>query len=316
MIHFCCGDKHLIQKAKTRRKVKPTYNKLAKLSDMMGNAVSVHLLKGIKSFRKDIDKNELAAALKKGPAYLMREIPWEKFPVKIGPAIDGIVDAQNKAIKFSTEALPPNVNAGLRMDMSSPYYHDFVNTRIGELIQNVTADTQGIVQDAVAQSMNNALTPREVADKIVDSIGLNDRQANALDNYETSLRDQGYPETQISDMVDEYNDRLLSSRAMTIARTETRAATNNGQLLVWQEAASQGLIDKAKAMKVWIVDGNPCPVCEPMDGIAVPLDGFWTLNTGETVDLPNQAHPNCYCGMELDFGDTGGDGDGPTDEDR
>jgi hypothetical protein len=92
---------------------------------------------------------------------------------------------------------------------------------------------------------------------------------------------------------------------MMIARTETKNAINRGALAVWKAGRDQGLIDET-ATKEWVVDGDPCEICEPMDGVQVPLDESWTielLNGQEMqVEIPSQAHPHCYCGMELHFG--------------
>lgn len=298
-----CVHVQKIQKARTKRKVTRTYNRTLALGKQMANVVRVDLRKGITTFKKKINPDALLDAYKSGSyGHLLKEIPWDTLHEHIAPVSKGIGDTFDKAAKISLLSLPRNIKTHLRYDTSNPALKRFVNTRTGELIVNVQKDTQKIVQQAVMRSFSEALKPRQVANLIKDSIGLYPKQEQALFNYSSSMYAAGkLSDEKIEDLTGDYADRLLDSRAMTIARTETRNAANQGQLSVWKEASNQDLVP-ANAQKVWIVDGNPCEICEPMDGIGVPIDGFWVLNDGSVADIPSDAHPNCYCGMELDFG--------------
>lgn len=169
------------------------------------------------------------------------------------------------------------------------------------MVVNIQADTQNIIQNAVARSFSNALTPRDVASSIRNSIGLFPGQQTALMNYRQGLKESGMKPDRVDAFSSKYEDRLLDYRAKMIARTETRQATNQGQLFIWQDAQNQDLIAPT-AKKVWVVDGAPCEICEPMDGVAIGLAESWTLPNGDIADIPTDAHPHCFCGMELEFG--------------
>lgn len=270
----------------------------------MGKAVQADLLHGMRTFRRNVPAHQMLDAWARGDySKVTALIPWQDLPPDLEKARQQIVVTAEDAAKHSIPSLPSPVRRSLRYDTRNPALMRWLNTRAGDLIVNIQSDTQLTVQNAVRRSFDRAMTPRQVANSIRGSIGLLPRQETALANYRDGLEAEGTPLDRVDQLADAYGDRLLDNRLMTIARTETRFAANRGQLAVWGAAANQDLIDRRKARKVWIVDGDPCPICEPMDGVSAPLDGMWTLNNGDVVEIPTDAHPNCFCGMELDFGD-------------
>lgn len=304
-MHFCTHEPrhHRVQKARTKIKTTVTYGRLSKLSKQMSKAVQMDIFHGLKTFRKKVSAESMMEAFKTGSyGHVLQFIPWEDLPKALSKVLGGLDKTWNQSAEFSKEHLPAPMRKDLRFDTSNPFLKRFIDQRTGALIFDVQKNTQEIVQRAVQRSFTQALSPRRVAEQIRDSIGLDPRREQALANYQNGLYAKGeQTETRIDELVNQYGERLLDQRAMTIARTETRMATNQGQLSVWQQAANQGLIDGKKAGKTWIVDGNPCDICEPMDGVTVPLDGFWTLDDGTVAEVPTDSHPNCFCGMELDF---------------
>lgn len=297
-----------------RRIVTKTYTRLSKLSDQMGSAVRVNLVNGITAFKKKIDKDEIADAWEKGDyGAVMATIPWRDLPLDLDETLLGIGLTVQKAATFQLETMPPNINENLRFDMSNPHLRTFIGTRTGSLVRGIQADTQKIIQDNVVRSFNRAMTPRRVAEQIKASIGLDPRRETALDNYRQGLLDQGLSERHFNNLSNAYEERLLESRADAIARTETRLATNYGQLEIWREGARQGFFNGNTVRKIWVVDGNPCDTCEPMDGVEVGLHEPWiiTFPNGETqaVDVPSESHPCCECGQEIDFKENKEDND-------
>lgn len=87
-------------------------------------------------------------------------------------------------------------------------------------------------------------------------------------------------------------------RALTIARTETMTAANQGQLQLWDQAKQKGLLT-GKEGKEWITtpDDRLCPVCSPMNGEVVAMHKYFDVG-GSKVDAP-PAHPNCRCVVAL-----------------
>lgn len=305
MIFYASERKLVIRKARTKWKVTRTYKRLFDLSNRMRAAVKIDFFKGIETFKSRIPVELIYESWLSGDYdQLMRVIPWDNLHEDMDPFKARLGEVLASAGAISMEALPAPVQDEMRWDITNPRIRGYIDKHTSDLVVNVQKDTQDIIRAATTRSFTEALSPRRVADSIKDSIGLYPKLEQAAMNYRSGLDKQGVPPVRADKLEDAYRDKLLDYRAMTIARTEVRRAQNYGQLSVWKQAADNDLIDRATAKKVWIVDGKPCEICEPMDGIAVGLEEQWDLNTGDSVDIPTDSHPNCECGMELDIGDT------------
>lgn len=305
MSQFISGFHRRPERVEKARVKKPAqYARTAALAARMGNAVSADLVTGIRTFKEKIDPDQLKSAWKKGDySRLMREIPWSDLPEDIDPAFKGVRSSWGEAAGMSLKRLPPNVNERLRFDVSNPNLEQYISERTGSLVVGIQADAQEAIQTAVRRSFLFGATPDDVADQIKDSIGLLPRQETALRNYARGLQAKGYPLSNVQAYSADYADRLLDQRATNIGRTEVRQATNFGQLSMWQEAASQGLINPASTRKTWVTDASPCPECAEMEGTSVALDDVWTMSDGTVCDVPSDAHPGCFCGMVLTYGE-------------
>jgi len=96
-----------------------------------------------------------------------------------------------------------------------------------------------------------------------------------------------------------YGERLSRYRARMIARTETIAASNEGQRQLWLQAERDGLLQGNEARE-WIFtpDKRSCPICSQMSGVLVPINKPFVLPTGVAVMGP-PAHPQCRCSVGL-----------------
>lgn len=303
----CCPPQ-TVQKAKVNSKVSKTkvYKEVELLSRRASPKAAVDLSNGIQTFKKNIRLDDIIESID-DPGKILSKIPFGSLNKEISPFQSAMKDAMVQAAMISVVSLPAPRDKRLRFDVQNPRIDRYIQSRTGNLIQNITDDAHKVVRMAVYNSFTSAKTPRQVAQEIKDSIGLHDRYAKALVNYKSNLTTSGMAPNQVERMGDKYELKLLDARSMTVARTEIRNAVNNGQLAVWQQAANNGLYAKQTARKVWVTDGDPCPICEPMDGESVPLDGVWSLDDGTMCDVPSDAHPNCYCGMELEFDESESD---------
>lgn len=294
---------------KPRRKVTNTYARQSALTKQMGGVVTLDLVNGIETFKRRISAEELADAwAKKDYQTLLQAIPWDELPADVVAGLSKLGLAVEKAAGIQREALPPNVDKALRFDVANPQIRSYLDRQSATLVTRIGDDTRHMIQGHIARAFTNARTPRQVANSIKGGIGLLPKHEAAVERYHAGLLAAGTSETRADALAAKYEEKLLDYRAMMIGRTEVRSAVNFGQLAVWRQGADQGLIDRVTAQKEWVVDGNPCEVCEPMDGERVGLDETWTLEyeNGDTaeVEIPTESHPHCECGMELHFGET------------
>lgn len=297
--------------AKARRSKRPkwkdtrTTKRLESLSLTMQRSISMDLVKGIKTFRKTIpDKEEIYQAwLKRGYGGIVNLINWKEIPNVVAPATKKLNESFVKSSELAVEVLPPPIKDRLRFDYGNPKIQRLFQQRSGEkIVQPLVEGGRQSIQQIVHRQFTQGLSPKMMAGEIKNYIGLYPQLAGAHTNYVLGLLGSGMKESEAERLSNAYYDKLLDYRAMSIARTETHFMVSHGQLEVWKQGQDNGLIPTG-AKKVWDADGNPCPDCEDMDGVAVDIDDVWVMNDGTVCDVPSDSHPNCNCTPSIDYGD-------------
>lgn len=188
------------------------------------------------------------------------------------------------------------VNATIRFDITDPRAIAYAEDRVGELIAQVTDEIKQTVRDVVARAYREGRTIDQIAAELRNSIGLHDRWARAVENYqrrqfEQLVKTMPYDTAmqKAAALAEKYRARLIRKRAMTIARTETAQASMYGRYLSWLQAADSGLIDPYTTGKRWFAT-RPCDVCKKLNGETVGM--LQPFSTGKL--MPPQ-HPNCKC---------------------
>lgn len=273
------------------------FRRQSSIAERMATPFKADLIEGVRTFRKDIDVDDLAYAVRTGKTdAVMQTIPWDKLDRRLAPVAQHLRDAAAASADSAAKALPREVSNDLRYDPRNRRIDAAVDTRIEAL--NITVQDGGkeAIRQALRRAMVQGLRPDRVAAEIRDSIGLNDRQAIALANFRQGLAQTGKHSDRVVDkMTAAYENRLLDQRAIMVARTEVRHLTNAAQQDVWASAATDGLIPD-DARRQWIVDGRPCPeLCWPMRNKTVALGQPWVLPDGRRIMVPTESHPHCEC---------------------
>lgn len=179
----------------------------------------------------------------------------------------------------------------MAFDVANPEAIAWAERHAAELVTDITTEARAAIRTVVTEAFDAGMPPRETAKLIRASIGLTERDAGAVMKRQLKMLADGVNPSVATAKAEKYADKLLRRRAETIARTETMRASNEGQTQLWAQAREKGLLS-ATAMKVWIAY-DPCPICAPLDGEIVPLDGVFSIGG----DPP--AHPNCRCTIGL-----------------
>jgi SPP1 gp7 family putative phage head morphogenesis protein len=215
---------------------------------------------------RDVPKAETAQAVLEvaDEAILLME---DRLQVAITRALKAVVAASGNAAAarirkaVQVKDLRAAADDAFTFDKTNPKAVQWVTRHAAETISGISKTTREDIREAVEEAFTEQRTVDELAKDIADIIGDDER-------------------------------------AEVIARTETMRASNAGQELAWEQAKDDGLLT-GNEKKEWIVtpDDRLCPVCEPMDGVQVPLGESFSVN-GEQLDGP-PAHPNCRCAMGL-----------------
>ena len=293
-------------------------DKIKRQAAKAGKAIAGSVSAAIGVLRGSLDAPAIKSAVASGNADLvLRTLNWSAFITQLGGAGSEI---QTLAAGTAAEGvgLPAHISAKLSFDLKDPRAIAFATHRVGTMVTQVTDQQRELIRGIITSSVRDGLNPQAATERLSRVVGLNARQAVALDNFYqrsvgTAIKGGYSLESAISSAsASVYRSTLIDQRSLMIARTEIMTAQNFGRLEGFRAAVDQGLVG-ADSMKQWSTSQleNTCEICEPMDGETVAIDA--NFSSGD--DQP-PLHPNCECVMELlptdpnaDSGDGSGDGE-------
>ncbi len=288
---------HSINKA--RLKGKKIGKEFVKKLDKLAPALQASLTKGIRSFANKASFDELLKAAKSGKIIDIDKIaPWEKLVDEFEEIKGASLATIKEGSKIAEKSLPTVIKPKFAFDTTNPRIGKYIDKEVGAMIKDLTKSSKAAIDKAVRTSFDMGMNPRRAATVIKDSIGLNERQANAMLNLEAKLTKQGVEGSKLTKMLDIERDKKLTFRSKMIARTETMNSLNNGHQEVWAQAADEGLIDPDKTMKRWIIAPGACEICVEMEGEEALLNEPWITANGPVM-TPSEVHPNCNCSFEI-----------------
>jgi len=261
------------------------------------------------------DMHVLDAALETA-ADKVSEVFADALPGELTRVLNASGQAAATAATRSSGGFRAADRIGVSFKKTNPRAVAWAETRSATLVTRISEETRGAIREVVRSAFETGVPPKAAARLIRPLIGLTERDAQAVINLRQRLLDspgdlvyagktrirvprEGASEEFLGDKADEYADRLLNGRAVSIARTETIAASNEGQRELWLQAVDEGLLDENE-QREWITAGDDrlCPICESMDGQVRGLAEPFETPDGEEVMGP-PAHPMCRCAQGI-----------------
>jgi hypothetical protein len=153
----------------------------------------------------------------------------------------------------------------------------WANSHAGSLVAGLTNETMQALRTVVRTGIDQGKSIPEIARELRPIIGLNNQQAGAVGSLATKLEEEGLAQADIDKALDRYMNKAHLSRALTIARTETASALNEGAIIGYKDAGIKRLMR--------VEDPDCCErFCQDHQG------QIYTIGEASGV-LP--AHPNC-----------------------
>lgn len=238
--------------------------------------------------------------------------------------------ASQEFFKRSVQRLIGVNASGFAVNQDNINVQRWLTNQVGTLIRGITTESQQAVQAAINASITQGLPPRVAARSIRNSIGLTPQQYAAVDNFQLKLLNGDFAkltqfqrnsilgsrrgaefgretllnlsDEQIDRLTSDYAERQLRHRAKMIAQNELQETLNFGQSETWEQAFSEGLVDRETTRRQWIVtpDDRLCDICAPMAGVIVPVKEPFILPNGDLTYEP-KAHIHCRCAATLVF---------------
>ena len=193
-------------------------------------------------------------------------------------------------------------SVNIAFDATNPRAVEFAETQSAARVTGITTETRKAIQTHLARSLDEGVTPRDLARELRSIIGLNERQANSVVNLRRTLVERDTDPERIQRLVDRQSARLLRHRAETIARTEGMEAVSAGQHELFRQARDQGLLDESTIRRIPIVtpDDRLCPICRPIPSMnpkGVGLEQPFQTPVGPKMHSP--FHVRCRCSQGL-----------------
>ena len=229
----------------------------------------------------------------------------------------------------------------VRYNSASPYAEKYARETLGGNITLITNEMRDAVRytmgDGIAFGRSNTQIARDIVGRIGPSgnrtggiVGLNAQQSQWAANmrryiesgdmagvlgmtkrdkrYDKMIENGGLSATQIDKIVGRYNDRLLMSRGLMIARTERGSAVNIGKMDAWRQAADRTGISHSRLIKTWRhgVAKDPRMWHLTASGTSVVgLDTPFVLSNGSWLLMPHDPNSpakeviNCTCSVDI-----------------
>jgi len=247
-----------------------------------------------------IDMTALLHALQHGPTEAaVNAVDLSPFADIAGPWADELTTETLDAGSRTSMIVRKQSIIEIAFDRQRPEARQWARRNAANLITNIDADQRKAIRGWVADSMTGRYTVYEVQDMIHDTVGLTPQQTVWVRNFydRTRARLSKLPAGRAQDLAVQrsgrYANRLLRSRAETIARTEVMRALSEGRRLAWRQQVDNGVLHPS-TLKMWVSqrDGLVCDRCIEFDGMRVPV-----LTEFPSGDPP--AHPNCRCSLIL-----------------
>lgn len=181
----------------------------------------------------------------------------------------------------------------MRFNETNPRAVRWAKNRSARLVVEITREARVAIRRVIERAFIEGIPPAQAGRLIRSIVGLTERDALAVMRRQVELMQDGYTPSRAQAMAEAYARKLHRARALTIARTETMAASNHGQQELWDQAVERGYIPST-FQKMWItqLDEFTCPICAPMNGVRVGVQESFSIG-----DPP--AHPRCRCTMGL-----------------
>jgi SPP1 gp7 family putative phage head morphogenesis protein len=210
-----------------------------------------------------------------------------------------------------------DLGGAFAFDATDPAAAAWAAEHAGELVTSIHETTRAMVRSVLLNEFVTNDLPRNSAKFIRDMVGLTPQQQARISAFRAKVlaaqpgevirsgtmkfkvSKQGVDKTALSRVIAKGAKRALVQRGHDIAITETMQASNQGQLMAWEQARAKGILDDSMSRE-WITaaDERRCPICGAADGQVVKFDQPFQLVGGGTVMTP-PAHPRCRCTQGL-----------------
>lgn len=180
-----------------------------------------------------------------------------------------------------------------------PYtrYRDAAQHLTFGMVEGLTAKMKGKLRGIIVKAFEQKVRPEEIAQRVANIIGLNDRWTIAVENLRNAMVEANVPERWRNKRAEKYAEGLLFKRGVMVARTEMMTAINAGEYEAWKLRADRGELAGFVVEKWLQPKEDACDQCwsaaDP-DATGEPKRVRGLETAFEGIAYP-PLHPHCRC---------------------
>lgn len=231
-------------------------------------------------------------------------IKWEKLHAMVLERVRALYEVEQKtgrtrARAASRRVKKVDVEGSIFFNEANPFAVDWAATRSSQFISMIDDSVREAVRMYVRDAIRDGTPIDSLAKQLDGVIGLRPDQVEALNKQRDKMLREGASQSEIDASLRARGSRMVSDRAVMIARTETNAAQNAGALNEWSAQVEAGDLPK-NVEREWIAgQEGQCPICESLDGTHAHLDGTFHASANGKSYVAPPAHPGCRCSQGL-----------------
>ncbi len=291
-------------------------------------ALAAAFLQMVVTIKSSLTLEDIAEALERGRFDQALDRALRAAPLLSEAYADQFVAAARDTAKFLNKGIG---DIQIIYNQTNTAAVNAMQENMLRLVRGFTISQRETVRQVIIDGIRRGLNPREVALNFRNSIGLTARQEGAVRAFQTaleeldataltrSLRDRRFDRTvtaaiergealtgkQIETMVTRYRERMLTHRAVTIARTEALRSTHQGARALYDQAIEEGQLRASDLTQEWhtAADERVRASHEAMNGQLQPYGTPFVSGKGNLLRYPGDpAAPgdeviNCRCAL-------------------
>lgn len=254
-------------------------------------------IQGVEQTKEETDDSALEEAIVAGLAVeAINQVTLQRLRENLDQTEEPITDIHREGEQNNLREMRQRGFSGLSIPDDNRFTRQFIQARVGNLVQGISQESQKAIQQAVTRGISNNLNTETIARQIRRSIGLTARQEVAVSNFRRMLQQQdknaigrflsaserqqvrrivrqGGTAQEINNLTDKYAQHQVNIRARSIARTETVRAKSMGKINHIRALHEQGDLDKNTLVKKWQINPpNVCQWCRNLNGTTVGIE--------------------------------------------
>lgn len=235
---------------------------------------------------------------------VVASLNWRAFETKLHVVVERVLleelreegeRTKSKPVFMQKGALAPAVLT-LVFNALNPRVFAWARRHTAALVTNISEQVREAIREVIITAYQDGIAPYDAVPLIRAALGepaLFPRWQKAVYNFMADLLERGIEYERAETLTQGYRERLIKTRAATIARTEILAAQNAGRMETYQQSIDEGWLDPTMRKQWLAAPEGPCPICEALDGTQAGWGAEFTSALFTGAGPP--AHPNCRC---------------------